>query len=263
MEIGICAGVEAAHLAAEAGADYFEWSVGAYLKPLNDTQSFTSVLSRVKNSPIPCPAVNVFIPGDLKITGPEVNFLALENYASVAFSRAREAGVKVIVFGSGGARRVPDGFERAKAEAQLVKFGKMLGRYAEGEGVTVAVEPLNRSECNILNTLDETAEYVRKVDLPAFRLLVDAYHWAKENEPEEIIVKNGDLLVHAHIATKANRLPPGGEEHDFTMFFKALKDANYSGRLSIEARLPDLAERSLFLEQVNSAVRLIRKSITN
>lgn len=258
MEIGVCTGVEHAEITSLAGADYFEWSVGGYLQPLKDNAQFEAALEQVRKASIPCPAVNVLLPGDQKVTGPEVNLRALEDYTSVVFQRAHEAGIKVIVFGSGGARRVPDGFDYDKAEEQLVVFGQMLGKWAENEGVMVAVEPLNRLECNILNTLEEAANYVRKVNMPAFRLLVDSFHLDMEGESTDSIVKNADILVHAHIATKANRLPPGGEDHDFSPFFQALKDANYTGRLSIEARLPDPADSALYIRQIQSAINLLR-----
>ena len=56
-----------------------------------------------------------FISGSLKITGPKVDPAALKAYVEVTLERTERAGVEVMVFGSGGARQVPDGFDRTKA----------------------------------------------------------------------------------------------------------------------------------------------------
>jgi sugar phosphate isomerase/epimerase len=111
----------------------------------------------------------------------------------------------------------------------------MIAPIAQEHGVTVAVEPLNRKDCNILNTVSETAAVVQAVDHPAIRLLVDSYHLMLDHDRYDDIVKYGDLLAHAHIATVPNRLAPAAEDCDLSHFFAALKQANYQGRISIES----------------------------
>ncbi|MDX2111473.1 MAG: sugar phosphate isomerase/epimerase family protein [Verrucomicrobiota bacterium] len=234
MKFGICTGLEGAQDAANAGFDYIEINVQAHLKPEAPEAEFLPVFKQIMSSPVPCYAANCFVPGHLKITGPAVNWDALEKYLVTAFARAERAGVRVIVFGSGGARQVPDGFSRSEANLQLARFGRLCDSLAKEHDVTVVVEPLNRGECNILNSVNEGAHLVHAVDLSHFRLLVDAYHWAKENEPAGDIVTHGALLKHAHIATYPARKAPGLEATDFQPFFNALKAAGYSGGLSIE-----------------------------
>ena len=98
-------------MAAEFGYDYFEWTVGGLLKPLEGEDAFAAALAAVRAAPLPCPAVNCFLPAELKVTGPAVDPAALDRYVTTACRRAETAGVRVIVFGSGAARRVPDGFD--------------------------------------------------------------------------------------------------------------------------------------------------------
>jgi len=145
----------------------------------------------------------------------------------------------VIVFGSGGARHRPEGWEVPAAWEQLVAFCSAVGPLAEAHGVTIAVEPLHSGECNILNTLEECAALVGAVSHPRIRLLVDAYHLMREGEPWERIVRHGHLLVHTHLATAANRRSPGVESCDFRPFFEALRETGYRGRISIESILQD------------------------
>ncbi len=241
MQFGICGGPELAGLVEKAGYDYFEWSVGGYLKPREDETCFNQALEDVRKIGLPCPVVNVFIPADLKVTGPSVNREALESYGATACRRAHKAGVQVIVLGSGAARRIPDGFDRAQAWEQLLAFSRMLAPVAYAQGVTVAVEPLNRAECNVLNTVDECARLVRQVNHPAFRLLVDGYHFLRDGDSLDDILANRDLLVHVHVATIPNRLAPGMEPCALEPFFQTLVRSGYDGRVSIEGTLPTSA----------------------
>jgi len=239
MKIGLCVYrtiVDNATIAKDAGFDYIEGTVDDILKPLELEEEFLPVLEEIKQSPLPCLALNGFIPAHLKVTGPDANLAALEAYCMTAFERAQRAGIPIIVFGSGGARKVPEGWGHERALAQIVEFLRLVAPEARRRGVTVAIEPLFSRATNIINTMAEGAAVAREVDEPAIRLLVDSSHWAAEPEPSVTdILAAADLLVHAHISTYKNRLFPGMEPEDFTPFLSALRDANYAGGLSIEA----------------------------
>ncbi len=238
MQFGICGGPDVAPLGIQAGYDYFEWSVGGLLKPREDEAAFNQAMAEAQRTGLACPVVNVFIPADLKVTGPLADLAPLEAYVSTACRRANQAGVKVIVFGSGGARRIPDGFDRSKAWEQLVAFCQMLGPIAQSQAVTIAVEPLNLAECNVLNSVGECARLVRQVDHPAIRLLVDAYHLMRDGDALDDILSNRDILAHIHVATIPNRLAPGMEASPLEDFFKVLGHSGYDLRVSIEGNLP-------------------------
>ena len=242
MQYGICGNVDVAGTAAQAGFDYFEMTVGALLKPREDEAAFAAALEQVRAAGLPCPVLNVFVPADLKITGPTADLALLERYVTTACHRAALAGVRVIVFGSGGARRIPDGFDRTTAWRQIVAFSRMLAPIASAHAVTIAVEPLNKTECNVLNTVGECARLVREVDHPAIRLLVDAFHLLKDNDAIEDIVANADILAHVHVATAPERLAPGMETCELRPFFDALARSHYQGRVSIEGKLPERLE---------------------
>jgi len=237
MQFGVCGDPALAAWAAQAGYDFAEWTVAALLKPREPQDAFLSALEHARSAQLPYPVLNCFVPGDLKITGPEVNGAALQKYVTTTFSRAEEAGVEVIVFGSGGARAIPEGFDPRAAHDQLVTFCSMLSPIAQRHGVTVVVEPLNRTDCNVLTTVSECAALVREVAEPNLRLLVDLYHLMRDNDSYEDIVTNGDLLSYVHIATVPHRLAPGAEPCNCAPLFTALVEAEYNGRVSIEAEI--------------------------
>lgn len=241
ISLGACIDPASASLAKSAGFSYIELNVQTHLNPLAPDAEFLVQLARIKASPLPAMAANCFVPGNLKITGPDVDSDKLENYARIACSRASQAGLKIIVFGSGGARRIPEGFDHAKAWEQLLRFGSLAAGFAEKNNLIIAVEPLNQRECNVLTGTKESARYVREVAHPNFRLLVDSYHWALQNDSAEDIIASGDLISHIHVATPAHRRAPGAEPADFTVFFSALKKIQYSGGISVECEFGDLA----------------------
>ncbi len=239
MTYGVCGDPGVASIAADAGYEFAEWTVEAVLRPREPDDAFTAALAQVRRAPLPYPVLNVFVPGDLKITGPDADLKRLREFVTIVMRRAQVAGIEVIVFGSGGARRIPDGFDRAVAHRQIVAFCRMAAPLAADHGVAIAVEPLNLSECNVLNTVAECGELVKEVSHPGLRLLVDAYHLMRDSDLLDDIVEYGDLLAHAHIATVPNRLAPAGEPCDLREFFASLARAGYAGRVSIEARLSE------------------------
>jgi sugar phosphate isomerase/epimerase len=244
MRYGVCATVESASILAAVGYDFIELHVQRDLKTTEPEDAFAPMVAQIQATAVPAIAANSFVPGGLKITGPDVDEEALEAYAATAFERAARSGLETIVFGSGGARQIPDDFDRDEAWQQLVRFGRLIGPLAEAQGVTVVVEPLNRRECNVLNLIGECAQYVREVDHPYVRLLVDAYHWGVENDSEEDLVEAMPLIRHAHIATYETRKAPGFEPCDFGPFFRALERGGYDGPLSIEARWSSLEDEA-------------------
>jgi sugar phosphate isomerase/epimerase len=151
-------------------------------------------------------------------------------------SRAARTGTTVLVFGSAGARNVPDGFDRAKAREQILAFDRMSAEVAGKHGVTIVAEHLNRGESNIVNSVSEAMDYVRAVNHPNFQCLVDSYHFWLENEPLENLRDAMPWIRHVHLADKDGRVAPGeSKKSDYRPFFRVLKDANYAGLISVEA----------------------------
>jgi sugar phosphate isomerase/epimerase len=105
--------------------------------------------------------------------------------------------------------------------------------------VTIVIEPLNRSETNLINSLEEGAAIVEAVGHPNVQLLCDIYHMMREDEPASEIVKYGRYIRHCHIAEREERTSPGTKGDDFRPYFSALKKIGYKGCISIECRWQD------------------------
>jgi sugar phosphate isomerase/epimerase len=223
----------------EAGFDYVEASVPNLVRPSDPEEAFEETLAAYRAAGLPIESANLFLPRKLRCTGPDaVPQDRIAEYAETVCRRLAAAGVPILVFGSGGARKLPEGWPKEEADGQFVALLSRIGPIAERHGVKIAVEPLARVECNYLNTVDEGAALARASGSPAVGVLADCYHWARNGEGAETILAAKDRLIHAHLDTMPNRKAPGVEPYDFVPFFRALVDAGYDGRVTIEGGLP-------------------------
>ena len=186
-------------------------------------------------------AFNIFIPGELKIVGPEVNESAVLTYVDKVFQRCKAAGVSRIIWGSGGSRRVPDGFDRTKAKEQFVSIAKKIADKASQYNITLALENLNSTETNFITTVEEALDIVKKVDHKNLRLCVDIYHMLKEGESPSSILKTKGYVIYCEVAEKEGRTPPGVQGDDFRPYFTALKQVGYNDKIMIECRWENVA----------------------
>jgi sugar phosphate isomerase/epimerase len=245
-EIGIAQGIEHDSVLFASGYRYIVESINKLISPRNvSQQQFAQNLATLKKLKTKVYALNLFIPGDLKLVGPEVNEEVILAYAEEVLSRCQQAEIKMIVWGSGGARRLPDGFDPEKAREQFANIAKQIAAKAKAHDVMLALENLNSTETNFITTAAEALAIVKRVDHPNFRLCVDIYHMLKENESPEIIVEASKYVVHCDIAEKQNRTPPGVAREDFKPYLKALKKIKYSGKIVVEGRWENIATQAL------------------
>lgn len=256
MRYGLCLNSRALADGAEAGYDFAELAVGE-LCPLQDDAAFAPVRAALLASPLPVQVCNCFLPGTLKVVGPAVDHQAIRTYMEAALRRASEVGVAVIVFGSGGARGVPEGFPAHLAQQQFSDAARLAAEIAARHQIVIVIEPLSAAECNLVNTVEEGAHIVRAVNNPNLCLLADIYHMANQGDDYGNLAQVLPLLSHIH--TDSFSLPglPGGASYDGPAFFAQLRQGGYQGRISLE-------DHSSFLwnEQSSvSRVELLRRQL--
>ncbi len=236
MKFGACCGFDKIELLESLGFDYIEGHVTA-IAAMSDAE-FEAVAEKLENAKIKCEACCVLFPGSVRVTGPEFDEEKIKTYLDGAFARLGRLGVESVVFGSGGARKVPEGFDRAVAWHQLITVGRILAEKAAEHNLTIALEPLNKSETNIINTQREGLALVADVDRPSFKILSDFYHvWLEHDGREDIAACKG-LLQHIHMANPIGRVYLAqGDEVSYEPFFAGLADCGYTGRLSFEGNL--------------------------
>jgi len=262
-KLGIVAPLEQDSLVYASGFSMLGESVGRMLSPSLSEEQFQLNLERIKKAKCKVFLCNVFFPASIKIAGPDVNESRVLGFADTVFSRAKRAGVRFIVLGSGGARRIPDGYDIEKAKADFAvlfrKVSEVAGRYR----ITIALENLQSTETNFLNTVKAAAEVVRAVNHPNFKLNADIFHMMREGESPQSIVDAADVLVYCEIAEKEKRSYPGVMGDDFRPYLRALREANYKGYIFIEGSsanpVVDMLLASKYLKNQLEEVYGIRK----
>lgn len=165
------------------------------------------------------------------------------------------AGIETVVFGSGGSRRIPDGFDEKEARDQFVSLLKQLGPVAAKYDVYIALEPLHSGEVNFINTVAEGLDIVKMADHPHILLLCDFFHMLRENEPAGHIIRAAGYIQHVHVAEKQERTAPGVAGDDFRPYLRALKEIGYTGGISVESRWND------FESELPIAIAALRQQI--
>jgi len=109
-----------------------------------------------------------------------------------------------------------------------------------GENVRYAIEPINRYETTLVNTVQAGLALLEKVGKKNVGLLLDTFHMnIEEVSITESIRAAKDSLFHFHVAD-SNRWYPGAGHVDFRAVLETLKEIGYSGFVSAEILpLPD------------------------
>jgi D-psicose/D-tagatose/L-ribulose 3-epimerase len=127
--------------------------------------------------------------------------------------------------------------------ARSIEVLSRVAARARGHGIRLAIEPLNRFECYLLNDTATAAEFVAQVGSGA-GVLYDTFHaHIEEKDPAAAIRAHADRFALVHVSEN-DRSVPGRGQVRWTETFAALKGAGYAGPLVVEAfglALPDLS----------------------
>ncbi len=128
--------------------------------------------------------------------------------------------------------------EWALAVAGLTTAGKM----AADHGVTLAIEPLNRFETDLVNTAEQVKRLIRDIDLPSVRIHLDTFHMhIEEKDVYEAIRLAGDDLVYVD-SSESDRGTPGKGQVHWEAVARGLRDIGYTGDCIIESFTPACEE---------------------
>ncbi|MFQ5793971.1 MAG: sugar phosphate isomerase/epimerase family protein [Candidatus Bipolaricaulia bacterium] len=136
--------------------------------------------------------------------------------------------------------RTEEAWQRAiEAEwGYAVESVRRAAKYAESGEILLAIEPINRYETFLLNTVEEGLRFVDEVDSEAVKLHLDSFHMnIEEDDPAEAVRNAGDRLINFHVAD-SNRQGVGRGHIDFRALIAALVEIDYQGALAMEPLPP-------------------------
>ncbi|SAK61529.1 xylose isomerase domain-containing protein [Caballeronia fortuita] len=229
--LGWCGPLRHAPLMQQAGLDYIE----AQLVPLHieDDAAFAQAKSLIKALPLPALAFSYLFPHDFRLVGPDKNDARNRAYFDRVVHLLAMANARVVVLGSGWTRNIPDGWTRRDAEDDFLHALDWCADALCGCGTTLVIEPLNRKESTLVNSVADGARLAHTLNRPEVRALADFYHMDEEAEPLGEVNAHAGSLAHVHLAD-TGRLNPGTGSYDYAAFFGHLKAGGYTGLLSSE-----------------------------
>ncbi len=131
--------------------------------------------------------------------------------------------------------------EREAAYAEWREHLSPVADYAGERGITLGIEPLNRYETSLVNTVEQALEGLGELLGQSVGLALDTYHLnIEERSSADAIRAAGDHLVHLQVCG-SDRGAPGGDQTDWPAIVAALDDVGYEGALTIESFTPDNA----------------------
>lgn len=175
----------------------------------------------------------------------------LDEYFESGVKRAKPLGLKYVVIGSGGARKLPDGMPREQGEKRFVEVLRRFGAIAERYDIEVYLEALREFETNMINTVTEAVEICRKVAHPRVFCVADFYHMSCAGEPFKHIVDNAAYIRHIHVSTEDRRIPICKDREQLLKMIEQLQAMRYDGRVVLEGGAQPDVETALreFSEQ--------------
>lgn len=128
-----------------------------------------------------------------------------------------------------------------------VKAVQEVAKYAEKKDILLAIEPINRYETYLVNSVQDALSYSREVNSSHVKIMADTFHMnIEERDIPEAIRIAGNNLINVHIAD-SNRCSVGRGHINFKALIKALKEINYQYALTLEP-LPPVSDPYLALE---------------
>ena len=123
---------------------------------------------------------------------------------------------------------------RKYVEDLFIGSVRELCDYALARGVTLLLEPVNRYECDFINTVDEGGQFLNRIAATNLGIMPDVFHMnIEERDISEALAKNIKHVKYVHFAD-SNRLAPGEGHLDFSQILETLRKVGYDDYISIE-----------------------------
>lgn len=140
-----------------------------------------------------------------------------------------------MIFGSPAQRKSVGGMPAEEATRHYVDGLTSVAPWAEQRGVTILIEALPPADTDVVTSLDEAAEWVRRINSPAIRTMFDTHNAIAETEPHATLVdRHYSLIRHIHVNELDGKHPSRGN-YDFKPLLSTLARLNYTGWISMEA----------------------------
>ena len=129
------------------------------------------------------------------------------------------------------AESLAEGIARRQRAAENLRS---VAEYAVQQGVTIAIEPVNHYETDMINTSQQGIDLINAVGNSSLRILFDVFHASiEENSVPDAIRSSGKFIGHVHFSEN-HRGIPGTGSLPYSEIMQALRDIQYQGWIVTE-----------------------------
>ena len=206
---------------------------------------------------IPCKASNLFFPPSLTLVGANMDVAGIQQYLQRMLPLASELGIQNLVFGNGGARKIPENESRETVWANLRTIVELMEKYATESKVMVSVEPLNSGETNIINSYGEAVELTKGLEYVA--TMIDSYHIATDKQNFDDVYNSPSQMKHLHTAYPIGRMIPQPTDNtvEYSQFIQMVKQLNYNDKISVEGAVKS-TEQPTIVAEINACLATLK-----
>jgi len=160
---------------------------------------------------------------------------------------AQLMGAKLVIVVPAAVSKLAPSLSKKEDWKNSVKAVQEVAKYAEKKDILLAIEPINRYETYLVNSIQDALYYACEVNSSHVKIMADTFHMnIEERDIPEAIRIAGNNLINVHIAD-SNRCSVGRGHINFKALIKALKEINYQYALTLEP-LPPVSDPYLALE---------------
>lgn len=213
------------------------------------SNTITTIKSALNNSGLEFAGLHwLFVkPENLHITSPDKQTRKRSwDHLKMLLNLAGEFGGGNLILGSP-KQREASGISVSAAWDYLEEGFRDMADTAADCNSTVCLEALASADTNVINTLNEAAEMINRVNRNSISGMFDFHNCADETESwHELIKNNSSIIKHVHLNTQEGGHPNPENSDKYMESFSVLKNLKYNGWVSLEIfTVPDKAETVL------------------
>ncbi|MFC7303799.1 sugar phosphate isomerase/epimerase family protein [Streptomyces monticola] len=186
----------------------------------------------------PAAVIAVMTPGRDLVAADPATVRTTQDYLRRCVDSAHAIGAPVVagpLYTAVGRTWRMDAKARSAAYAEWREHIAPVADYARRAGVRLAVEPLNRYETSLLNTVAQTLDALDGLPADAIGIALDTYHQNIEERSLPAAVRAaGSRIVHVQVCAN-DRGAPGADHLDWPGLLRELNATAYQGPLCIES----------------------------
>lgn len=169
---------------------------------------------------------------------------------------ANKKNIKILVFGCPRNRKIIN--KDIDNENIAINFFKKVGRYCEDKNVTICIEPNSKKyNCNFINLIEEAEMFVKKINHPNIKMMVDLGNAIMEKDELSKIILLKDTINHIHVSQEymESYKNPHTSNNNFSKFLDLME---YDNVITLEMLIKD-DELNTLVESLYNFVKIYGK----